>query len=95
MGGTQPAPNPNSRKLLPPAMASCSVLDKFASSIAPASKLCGASYFTDASIFAKNGSPAIVFGPGGIAQAHTKDEWIDLSQLAPVSEICYRFLESL
>jgi len=25
--------------------------------------------------------PAIVLGPGDIAQAHTKDEWLDLSQL--------------
>src|ERR1043166_1026236 len=63
--------------------------------IAPTSELRGVSYFTDASIFAKHGSPAIVFGPGDIAQAHTKDEWIDLSHLSPAAEICYRFLESL
>ncbi|MFO0805018.1 MAG: M20 family metallopeptidase [Gemmataceae bacterium] len=46
---------------------------------------------TDASTIAKGGIPAIVFGPGDIAQAHTKDEWIDLSQLEPAAEILYRF----
>ena len=46
---------------------------------------------TDASTIARAGIPAVVFGPGDIAQAHTKDEWIELSQLAPAAEILYRF----
>jgi acetylornithine deacetylase/succinyl-diaminopimelate desuccinylase family protein len=46
---------------------------------------------TDASRIAAGGVPAIVFGPGDIAQAHTKDEWIDLAQLEPAAEILYRF----
>ena len=46
---------------------------------------------TDASTIAAAGIPAVVFGPGDIAQAHTKDEWIDLSQLEPAAEILYRF----
>lgn len=46
---------------------------------------------TDASTVANAGVPAIVFGPGDIAQAHTKDEWIDLAQLEPAAEILYRF----
>ncbi|MCE9564225.1 MAG: M20 family metallopeptidase [Planctomycetes bacterium] len=46
---------------------------------------------TDASRVAIKGVPTIVFGPGDIAQAHTKDEWIDLSQLEPASEILFRF----
>jgi acetylornithine deacetylase len=46
---------------------------------------------TDASTIAKGGIPAIVFGPGDIAQAHTKDEWIDLAQLEPAAEILFRF----
>ena len=37
------------------------------------------------------GIPAVVFGPGDIAQAHTKDEWIDLAQLDPAAEILFRF----
>jgi len=46
---------------------------------------------TDASRVAIKGVPTIVFGPGDIAQAHTKDEWIDLMQLEPASEILFRF----
>ena len=33
---------------------------------------------TDASTIAEAGIPAVVFGPGDIAQAHTRDEWIEL-----------------
>ncbi|MBY0513788.1 MAG: M20 family metallopeptidase [Gemmataceae bacterium] len=46
---------------------------------------------TDASRVAEAGIPAVVFGPGDIAQAHTKDEWIDLDQLEPAAEVLYRF----
>jgi acetylornithine deacetylase/succinyl-diaminopimelate desuccinylase family protein len=46
---------------------------------------------TDASRVASAGVPAIVFGPGDIAQAHTKDEWIDLAQLEPAAETLFRF----
>jgi acetylornithine deacetylase len=46
---------------------------------------------TDASRIAVTGIPAVVFGPGDIAQAHTKDEWIDLAQLEPAAEILFRF----
>jgi acetylornithine deacetylase/succinyl-diaminopimelate desuccinylase-like protein len=46
---------------------------------------------TDASTIARGGIPSIVFGPGDIAQAHTKDEWIELSQLEPAAEILFRF----
>lgn len=47
---------------------------------------------TDASRVAEGGVPAVVFGPGDIAQAHTKDEWIDLAQLEPAAEILFRFV---
>lgn len=40
-----------------------------------------ANYCTDAPFYAANGIPAIVFGPGSIEQAHTKDEWISTGQL--------------
>ncbi|VTR90966.1 acetylornithine deacetylase : Acetylornithine deacetylase or succinyl-diaminopimelate desuccinylase OS=Singulisphaera acidiphila (strain ATCC BAA-1392 / DSM 18658 / VKM B-2454 / MOB10) GN=Sinac_6205 PE=4 SV=1: Peptidase_M20: M20_dimer [Gemmata massiliana] len=46
---------------------------------------------TDAATVAAAGVPVIVFGPGDIAQAHTKDEWIDLAQLEPAAEILFRF----
>lgn len=48
-------------------------------------------YGTDASSVAQAGIPAVVFGPGNIAQAHTKDEWIDLKQIPLAAEILYRF----
>lgn len=35
-----------------------------------------ADWFCDANIFAGHGIPAVAFGPGDIAQAHTKDEYI-------------------
>jgi acetylornithine deacetylase len=46
---------------------------------------------TDASSIAMAGVPAVVFGPGDIAQAHTKDEWIELDQIDRAAEILYRF----
>ncbi|MGH7202267.1 MAG: M20 family metallopeptidase [Planctomycetaceae bacterium] len=51
----------------------------------------GVPYGTHASRIAATGVPAMVFGPGSIAQAHTKDEWIEIEQLHRASEICYRF----
>ena len=53
----------------------------------------GVDYFTDASPIAMGGTPAIVFGPGDIAQAHSADEWIDLDQLDQATAIVLRFLQ--
>jgi acetylornithine deacetylase len=47
-------------------------------------------YGTDASTIAAAGVPAVVFGPGNIAQAHTCDEWVPLSEVARAAEILYR-----
>jgi acetylornithine deacetylase len=41
----------------------------------------GVGYGTDASTFGQAGIPAVVLGPGDIAQGHTADEWISLAQL--------------
>jgi acetylornithine deacetylase ArgE len=49
---------------------------------------------TDASSIALAGIPAVVFGPGDIAQAHTKDEWVELDQIDRAAEILYRFFLS-
>ena len=46
---------------------------------------------TDASSLAEAGIPALVFGPGDIAQAHTQDEWIELDQVDRAAEVLYRF----
>ncbi|WP_415911064.1 M20/M25/M40 family metallo-hydrolase [Oleiharenicola sp. Vm1] len=39
-------------------------------------------YATDASHYAAAGAPVLVLGPGDIAQAHTKDEWLHRAELA-------------
>jgi acetylornithine deacetylase len=49
------------------------------------------SYATEAGLFQAAGSPAVVVGPGDIAQAHTADEWIAKDQL----ETCMGFLSRL
>ncbi|HEY0980727.1 M20 family metallopeptidase [Schlesneria sp. T3-172] len=54
-------------------------------------KALGVPYGTHASRFAREGIAAVVFGPGDIAQAHTKDEWIEIAQLDHAAEIYYRF----
>jgi len=48
-----------------------------------------ARYGTNASVLSAAGVPAIVFGPGGIEQAHTADEWIDLAAVdAAADALC-------
>ena len=38
-------------------------------------------FWTEASLFSAAGVPALVLGPGHIAQAHQTDEWVSLAQL--------------
>lgn len=38
-------------------------------------------FWTEAALFAEGGLPAIVLGPGDIAQAHAADEYVELDQL--------------
>ena len=47
----------------------------------------GEPYVTDASHFGAVGAPTIVIGPGDLAQAHTKDEWVTQDQLALAVEV--------
>jgi acetylornithine deacetylase len=47
----------------------------------------GAPYATNASHYAATGAPVVVLGPGDIAQAHTKDEWIDRAELNRAVEL--------
>lgn len=44
-------------------------------------ELLGAPYGTNAGTYTGAGWPAVVLGPGDIAQAHTADEWIYLNEL--------------
>lgn len=57
--------------------------------------LVGVPYGTDAGPLGEAGIPAVVFGPGDIAQAHTKDEWVELEQVALATEAYYRIALAL
>lgn len=54
----------------------------------------GVAYATDASTFTLAGVPAVVLGPGNIAQAHTCDEWIELRQLHQAVEVYGALMQS-
>jgi acetylornithine deacetylase/succinyl-diaminopimelate desuccinylase family protein len=45
---------------------------------------------TDAATISFSGIPAVIFGPGDIAQAHTNDEWVPLDEIEQAAEILYR-----
>ena len=49
----------------------------------------GVPYGTDAGPLGAGGLPCAVFGPGDIAQAHTRDEWVDLDQVAQAALAYY------
>jgi len=51
----------------------------------------GAAYATDAVHLSRAVPATVVFGPGSIEQAHTKDEWIAVEQLEKAAEILFRF----
>jgi acetylornithine deacetylase len=56
----------------------------------------GVPFGTDAGPLGESGRlPCFVFGPGDIAQAHTKDEWIELDQVRAASEAYYRIAADL
>lgn len=58
-------------------------------------KLVGAPWFCDAAFLAAAGIPAVAAGPGNIAQAHTKDEFIAIADLEEGVQFYRGFLESL
>jgi acetylornithine deacetylase/succinyl-diaminopimelate desuccinylase family protein len=59
------------------------------------SKPLGVHFFCDAAILSAGGIPSVVFGPGDVAQAHTADEWISLSELERGKNLLLYFLNSL
>lgn len=58
-------------------------------------ELAGAPWFCDAAWFSAAGTPAVSLGPGSIAQAHTCDEWIRISDLEDGVAFYKKFLHSL
>ena len=44
-------------------------------------------FWTEASLFSSAGLPALVLGPGNIAQAHAVDEWVELEQLETACQL--------
>jgi len=55
----------------------------------------GAPWFCDAAVFSANCMPSVALGPGSIAQAHTADEWISVTDLEAGAEFFEKFLLSL
>lgn len=89
-------------EMLPPWITGCSLSDdnngrwsdlllQQITPVAGEHRKMGVAYGTNASRIAETGVPAMVFGPGSIDQAHTKDEWISLTELDQASEVYYRF----
>lgn len=50
-------------------------------------------YTTEAGLFQQSGIPAVVCGPGNIAQAHKADEYVGLDQLARCESFLSRLLD--
>lgn len=63
--------------------------------VAQGATLTGAPWFCDAAYLAEAGMPAIAIGPGSIAQAHTKDEWIAISDLEAGAAFFQNWLQLL
>jgi acetylornithine deacetylase len=55
-----------------------------------APKVSGVPFGTDGGPLSEEGLPCFVFGPGDIAQAHTKDEWIELDQVRSAMDAYYQ-----
>lgn len=58
--------------------------------VAGARNAVGVPYGTHASRTSSNGVPSVVFGPGSIDQAHTKDEWIAIDELEKAAEVYFQ-----
>ncbi|MFP4336079.1 MAG: acetylornithine deacetylase [Wenzhouxiangella sp.] len=51
-------------------------------------------FWTEASLFSAAGLPALVLGPGDIAQAHAVDEWLALEQLEQAETLYRRLVDA-
>jgi acetylornithine deacetylase/succinyl-diaminopimelate desuccinylase-like protein len=61
----------------------------------PATGLAGAPWFSDAAHLSSGGIPSICIGPGSIDQAHTVDEFIEISALQHGAEFFSTFIAGL
>jgi acetylornithine deacetylase len=75
------------------------VVERVRSAVAAATgrapALGGVPYGTDAGPLGQAGLPCLVFGPGDIAQAHTKDEWIELEQVRLAADAYFEIARAL
>jgi acetylornithine deacetylase len=51
-------------------------------------------FWTEASLFSEAGVPAVVLGPGDVAQAHGPDEWVALAELDAAARTYLSILEA-
>lgn len=51
-------------------------------------------FWTEAALFAAAGLPALVIGPGDIAQAHAADEFVELTQLERCADVYKKIVQS-
>jgi acetylornithine deacetylase len=70
---------------------SLSEAERLVHSVLGTSAVSTAAFATEAGLFEQANVPAVVCGPGSIEQAHQRDEYIELSELAAID----RFLEKL
>jgi acetylornithine deacetylase/succinyl-diaminopimelate desuccinylase-like protein len=61
--------------------------------VAPA--VLGMTAWVDAAFLNEAGIPAVCFGPGSMAQAHTADEWIDVTEIATCADVLETFARGL
>ena len=54
-------------------------------------RVTGMTAWVDVAFLNEAGTPAVCFGPGSIAQAHSADEWIDPSEIVTCSAVLERF----
>lgn len=54
----------------------------------------GEPYCTHASTFAAFGVPAVVFGPGSIGEAHSRDESVPIDEVERAADILFDFLQT-
>ncbi len=54
-------------------------------------RVAGMSAWVDACFLNESGIPAVCFGPGSIAQAHTTTEWVDVSEINACADILTDF----